>query len=169
MKKKLLVAAFIAAIGATVASCGGHGGGAGSTSSSTQATGEVPTVSGYAVCDQTNLAIHVAIAYRAVHPDGYIAQGWTDVAPSHCEHVLQGVELPERKYYVYAYISNDKTTNNRDWGGYDYFCLSWSASFKNEHAKDNAECTRTETQNEEWVGFYAVDTAQGDGSTTISY
>jgi len=56
-----------------------------------------------------------------------------------------------------------------EWHGYDYFCLSWNSPFEIDTAKDNSNCTRTETQNEEWVGFFAVDATQNGGTANIQF
>jgi uncharacterized membrane protein len=117
--------------------------------------------SGPSVCNQTNAKIHVAVAYRTAHPDGWTSQGWTDVAAGTCAAVLSDVTLLNHTYYAYAYVSMDKTTNMPDWGGSDYYCLAWNSPFKNDRAKDNSNCTRTATKNEEWVGFHEVDASQG--------
>src|SRR4029077_19054157 len=121
----------------------------------------------YSVCNNVNATIHVAVAYHVANPDGWTSKGWTDVAPGACNQVVDPAAAG-KTFYAYAYISNDKTTNNRDWGGYEYYCLVWGATFTNSKAKDNTNCTRTETQNEDWVGFFEVDTSDGQ-PTTIRY
>jgi uncharacterized membrane protein len=132
--------------------CSGGGGGSGDAGGG----GGSPSV-----CNQTNATIHVAVAYQTAKPDGWASRGWTDIPAGKCTAVLPGVTLPDHTYYAYAYISMDKTTNMPDWGGYDYFCLAWTSPFENGRAKDNSNCTRTETKNEEWVGFHQVDASQG--------
>jgi uncharacterized membrane protein len=119
------------------------------------------------VCNNVNATIHVAVAYHVASPEGWTSKGWTDVAPGACAQVIDP-SVAGQSYFEYAYISNDKTTNQPDWGGHDYFCLAWDPSFTNTNAKDNSNCTRTETQNEEWVGFYSVDATAGQ-PTSIHY
>jgi len=119
------------------------------------------------VCNNVNTTIHVAVAYHVTNPDGWTSKGWTDVTPGSCALVIDP-SVAGRSYFEYAYISNDKTTNQPDWGGYDYFCLAWDPSFTNTYAKDNSNCTRTQTQNEDWVGFYSVDATTGQ-PTSIHY
>lgn len=150
---------------------GGGGANAGiggkATWGSSVAAGSVDT--GWPVCNQTGTRILVATAYHDAKSGAFVSQGWTPVAAGICGSVLKGADLADNIYYVYAYISNRKETNNPDWGGYDYFCLSWDATFRNDKAKDNADCTRTETQNEQWVGFFSVDASQSGGLANIHY
>jgi uncharacterized membrane protein len=153
MKRLIAWIVLVAALGAA-AGCG--------------AKGSAPA-NGYQVCNSTNATIHIAAAYHRSSDGGWTSSGWTDAAPGACASVLAQAPVADNAYYVYAYISNDKTTNNPDWGGYDYFCLNWAPSFTNDDAKDNANCTRTETVNEEWVGFAKVDTTQGGGKYVIHY
>jgi uncharacterized membrane protein len=150
-----MIALFaLAACFSVLAACGSHGSAA---------------AQGYQVCNTTNATIHIAVAYHRVSDGGWTSSGWTDAVPGTCASVLRQASIADNAYYVYAYISNEKTTNNPDWGGYDYFCLNWAPSFSNDGAKDNANCTRTETQNEEWVGFAQVDTTQDGGKYVIHY
>ncbi len=123
----------------------------------------------YQVCNRSQWPIHVALAYQDSGSGKYISRGWIDLPSGGCKPVLQNAALTHNTYYAYAYISNDKTTNMPEWHGYDYFCLSWNSPFEIDTAKENANCTRTETQNEDWVGFFAVDATQNGGTETIQY
>jgi uncharacterized membrane protein len=131
------------------------------------ASGSSAASKAYSVCNNVNAAIHVAVAYHVADSDGWTSKGWTDVAPGACTQVVDPTAAG-KTFYAYAYISRDKTTNTRDWGGYEYFCLAWDPTFTNARAKENANCTRSETQDQDWVGFFEVDTADGQ-PTTIGY
>ncbi|HXW76962.1 MAG TPA: DUF1036 domain-containing protein, partial [Candidatus Eremiobacteraceae bacterium] len=122
------------------------------------------TLQGFAVCDDTPSTLHVAVAYRRPSDNGWTSSGWTIVHGNGCSPVLEGVTVAGSSYYAYSYIPHDRWVNRSQWGGDEFFCLTWDRTFTNAQAKDQRACTKAKSQGEQWVGFAEVDVGEDNGS-----
>lgn len=71
----------------------------------------------FRVCNGTQSLVGVAIGYRA--SEGWISEGWWQIAPTSCETLIDG-RIESRFYYVYA---EDAAGGGR-WGGDVNMCVS---------------------------------------------
>lgn len=71
----------------------------------------------FRVCNGTQSLVGVAIGYRA--SEGWVSEGWWQVAPTSCETLIEG-KIESRFYYIYA---EDAAGGGR-WGGDVNMCVS---------------------------------------------
>lgn len=67
------------------------------------------------MCNQTASKVGIALGYR--DPQGWVTEGWWDVAPRACETLLKGA-LAARFYYVFAV----DYTRGGEWNGRSLMC-----------------------------------------------
>jgi len=67
------------------------------------------------LCNMTTSRIGVAIGYK--NPDGWVSEGWWNIAAQNCEVLLKG-DLIARFYYVHA-VDYDR---GGEWSGDDFMC-----------------------------------------------
>jgi len=98
------------------------------------------------LCNMTSSRIGVAIGYK--DPDGWVSEGWWNVAAQSCEVMLKG-DLIARFYYVHA-VDYDR---GGEWAGDDFMCTD-EKEFTIRGVHDCAK--RGYTRN----GFFEVDTKE---------
>lgn len=69
----------------------------------------------FRLCNNTSSRVGVAIGYR--DKEGWLTEGWWNVAARSCETILKGA-LASRYYYVYA-VDYDQ---GGEWGGQSFMC-----------------------------------------------
>ncbi len=79
------------------------------------ALGAAPAKADLRICNVTESRIGIALGYR--DQQGWVTEGWWNLAPRACETLLQGT-LSARFYYVYA-VDYDR---GGDWSGRSYMC-----------------------------------------------
>jgi len=67
------------------------------------------------LCNQTASKVGISIGYR--DPQGWVTEGWWDLAPKACETLLKGA-LAARFYYVFAV----DYTRGGEWNGRSLMC-----------------------------------------------
>ena len=77
--------------------------------------GAVPALADLRMCNTTSSRVGVAIGYRDAQ--GWITEGWWNIAPRACETLLRGT-LAARFYYVHA-IDYDR---GGEWTGKSVMC-----------------------------------------------
>ncbi|MFP3921294.1 MAG: DUF1036 domain-containing protein [Dichotomicrobium sp.] len=98
------------------------------------------------LCNMTPSRIGVAIGYK--DSEGWVSEGWWNVAAQDCEVLLKG-ELIARYYYVHA-VDYDR---GGEWGGEDYMCTRDSEfTIRGVQDCEGRGYTRT--------GFFEVDTKE---------
>lgn len=98
------------------------------------------------LCNMTPSRIGVAIGYK--DPDGWVSEGWWNVAAQSCEVMLKG-DLIARFYYVHA-VDYDR---GGEWAGDDFMCTD-EKEFTIRGVHDCAKRGYTRT------GFFEVDTQE---------
>ena len=71
----------------------------------------------FRVCNGTQNLVGVAIGYRG--EEGWITEGWWQIAPNGCSSIIEG-PLSSRYYYLYA---EDSVRGGR-WGGEINMCVA---------------------------------------------
>ena len=74
-----------------------------------------PAAADLRMCNMTPSRIGIALGYR--DPQGWVTEGWWNVAPRGCETLLKGA-LAARFYYVYA-VDYDR---GGEWSGRSFMC-----------------------------------------------
>lgn len=105
-----------------------------------------PAAADLRFCNRTKSRIGVAIGYR--DKEGWVTEGWFNLAPSLCETFLRG-PLAARYYYFYA-IDYDL---GGEWGGKAFMCTQGKV-FTIRGAD------RCSERGFERTGFIEVDTAE---------
>ena len=77
--------------------------------------GAGPAKADLRLCNQTASKVGIALGYR--DPQGWVTEGWWDVAPKACETLLKGA-LAARFYYVFAV----DYTRGGEWSGRSLMC-----------------------------------------------
>lgn len=103
------------------------------------------------ICNTTTSRIGVSLGYR--DPQGWVTEGWWNIAPKACETMLKGT-LAARYYYLHA-VDYDK---GGEWGGKDFLCTR-DREFTIRGA-DNCF-----SRGFDRVGFFEVDTGEQPGWT----
>ncbi|MGU3542332.1 DUF1036 domain-containing protein [Methylobacterium sp. A52T] len=67
------------------------------------------------LCNQTASKVGISLGYR--DPQGWVTEGWWDLAPKACETLLKGA-LAARFYYVFAV----DYTRGGEWSGRSLMC-----------------------------------------------
>nr|WP_311274655.1 DUF1036 domain-containing protein [Methylobacterium sp. WCS2018Hpa-22] len=98
------------------------------------------------MCNQTGSKVGIALGYR--DGQGWVTEGWWDVAPKGCETLLRGA-LASRFYYVFAV----DYTRGGEWNGRSLMCTK-DAEFTIHGVEDCL--ARGFDRN----GFYEVDTGE---------
>jgi len=98
------------------------------------------------LCNMTSSRIGVAIGYK--EPQGWVSEGWWNVAAQDCEVLLKG-ELIARFYYVHA-VDYDR---GGEWSGDDFMCTD-DKEFTIRGVHDCAKRGYKRT------GFFEVDTKE---------
>jgi len=98
------------------------------------------------LCNMTSSRIGVAIGYK--EPQGWVSEGWWNVAAQDCEVLLKGV-LIARFYYVHA-VDYDR---GGEWSGDDFMCTD-DKEFTIRGVHDCAKRGYKRT------GFFEVDTKE---------
>ncbi len=108
------------------------------------ATGSAPALADLKLCNSTDSRIGVAIGYQ--DKDGWVTEGWWNIASQTCESLLKGA-VPSRFLYVHA-VDYD---HGGEWVGRNFMCTS-DKSFAIRGVQDcpNRGYKRT--------GFFEVDT-----------
>ncbi len=105
-----------------------------------------PALADLKLCNNTDSRVGVAIGYRDF--EGWVSEGWWNIASHSCETLLNG-DLTARYYYIYA-MDYD---GGGAWGGSAIFC-SRDAMFTIRGIKD---CVARDLQQ---TGFFEVDTKE---------
>jgi uncharacterized membrane protein len=74
-----------------------------------------PALADLRMCNMTGSRVGVALGYR--NDQGWITEGWWNIAPRGCETLLAG-GLNARFYYIYA-VDYDR---GGEWGGRSFMC-----------------------------------------------
>lgn len=98
------------------------------------------------LCNLTASRIGVAIGYK--DPEGWVSEGWWNVAAQDCEVLLKG-DLIARFYYVHA-VDYDR---GGKWNGEAHMCTD-----KNEFTIRGVQ--QCEQRGYERTGFFEVDTEE---------
>lgn len=98
------------------------------------------------MCNQTASKVGIALGYR--DPQGWVTEGWWDVAPRACETLLKGA-LAARFYYVFAV----DYTRGGEWNGRSLMCTK-DREFTIRGVED---CLARGLDRN---GFYEVDTGE---------
>lgn len=98
------------------------------------------------LCNMTSSRIGVAIGYKDA--EGWVSEGWWNVAAQDCEVLLKG-DLIARFYYVHA-VDYDR---GGEWSGEDFMCTD-DKEFTIRGVHDCAERGYKRT------GFFEVDTEE---------
>ncbi len=108
------------------------------------AAGTAPALADLKLCNSTDSRIGVAIGYQ--DKDGWVTEGWWNIASQTCEALLKG-PVPSRFLYVHA-VDYD---HGGEWIGRNFMCTS-DKSFAIRGVQDcpNRGYKRT--------GFFEVDT-----------
>jgi uncharacterized membrane protein len=98
------------------------------------------------LCNQTGSKVGISLGYR--DPQGWVTEGWWDLAPKTCETLLKGA-LAARFYYVFAV----DYTRGGEWSGRSLMCTR-DSEFT---IRGNEDClARGYDRN----GFFEVDTGE---------
>ncbi len=103
------------------------------------------------ICNTTTSRVGISLGYR--DPQGWVTEGWWNIAPKACETMLKGT-LAARYYYLHA-VDYDK---GGEWGGKDFLCTR-DREFTIRGA-DNCF-----SRGFDRVGFFEVDTGEQAGWT----
>ncbi len=103
-----------------------------------------PAVADLKLCNTTSSRIGVAIGYK--DEQGWVSEGWWNVASQTCEVLLKGT-LVARYYYIHA-LDYDR---GGEWGGKAFMCTGDKA-FTIRGVQD------CQTRNFKRSGFFEVDT-----------
>lgn len=106
----------------------------------------VPARADLRMCNQTASKVGIALGYR--DPQGWVTEGWWDVAPKVCETLVKGA-LAARFYYVYAV----DYTRGGEWSGRSLMCTK-DREFTIRGVED---CLARGLDRN---GFYEVDTGE---------
>jgi len=98
------------------------------------------------LCNMTTSRIGVAIGYK--DPDGWVSEGWWNIAAQNCEVLLKG-DLIARFYYVHA-VDYDR---GGEWSGDNFMCTD-DKEFTIRSVGDCADRGYKRT------GFFEVDTQE---------
>lgn len=79
------------------------------------AASAAPARADFRLCNNTASRVGVAIGYR--DKEGWLTEGWWNVASRSCETILKG-QLASRYYYIYA-VDYDQ---GGEWGGKSFMC-----------------------------------------------
>jgi uncharacterized membrane protein len=79
------------------------------------ALGATPARADLRLCNITESRVGIALGYR--DQQGWVTEGWWNLAPRACETLLQGA-LAARFFYIYA-VDYDR---GGDWSGRSYMC-----------------------------------------------
>lgn len=74
-----------------------------------------PALADFRLCNNTGSTVGVAIGYK--DKEGWVTEGWWNVAPRNCATLVHGL-LVARYYYVYA-VDYDR---GGEWSGRAYMC-----------------------------------------------
>ncbi|MGH1574643.1 DUF1036 domain-containing protein [Methylobacterium sp. P31] len=77
--------------------------------------GAGPAKADLRLCNQTASKVGISLGYR--DPQGWVTEGWWDLAPKACETLLKGA-LAARFYYVFAV----DYTRGGEWSGRSLMC-----------------------------------------------
>ena len=77
--------------------------------------GAGPAKADLRLCNQTGSKVGISLGYR--DPQGWVTEGWWDLAPKACETLLKGA-LAARFYYVFAV----DYTRGGEWSGRSLMC-----------------------------------------------
>ena len=113
--------------------------------------GAVPALADLRMCNTTGSRVGVAIGYRDAQ--GWVTEGWWNIAPRACETLLRGT-LAARFYYVHA-VDYDK---GGEWTGKSVMCTR-NKEFTIRGIED---CL---ARGYERSGFFEVDTGEQKGWT----
>ncbi len=106
----------------------------------------LPAKADLKLCNMTPSRIGVAIGYKDA--EGWVSEGWWNVAAQKCEVLLKG-ELIARFYYVHA-VDYDR---GGEWSGNDFMCTDE----KEFTIRGVDECARRGYTR---TGFFEVDTRE---------
>lgn len=79
------------------------------------AASALPALADFRLCNNTGSRVGVAIGYK--DKEGWVTEGWWNVAPRTCQTLLDG-QLVARYYYIYA-VDYDR---GGEWSGHAYMC-----------------------------------------------
>lgn len=113
--------------------------------------GAVPALADLRMCNTTGSRVGVAIGYRDAQ--GWVTEGWWNIAPRACETLLRGT-LAARFYYVHA-VDYDK---GGEWTGKSIMCTR-NKEFTIRGIED---CL---SRGYDRSGFFEVDTGEQKGWT----
>ncbi len=110
------------------------------------ATSAVPALADFRLCNNTGSRVGVAIGYKDT--EGWVTEGWWNVAPRTCDTLLRG-SLVARYYYIYA-LDYDR---GGEWSGHAYMC----SRDKEFTIRGTKNCL---ARGYDRTGFFEVDTRE---------
>ena len=80
-----------------------------------------PALAGFDVCNKTKSTVSVALGYHDKE-HGWLASGWWNIEPRHCESLLTG-ELNNQYYYIYAEDDGEGSWSAKKSQEGGFFCI----------------------------------------------
>jgi uncharacterized membrane protein len=105
-----------------------------------------PASADFRLCNNTSGKVGIALGYK--DNEGWVTEGWWNLAPRSCETLLRGT-LVARYYYVYA-IDYDR---GGEWSGKAFMC----SREKEFTIRGTEDCL---ARGFDRTGFFEVDTAE---------
>jgi uncharacterized membrane protein len=105
-----------------------------------------PAAADFRLCNNTSGRVGVALGYK--DNDGWVTEGWWNLAPRSCETLLRG-NLIARYYYIYA-IDYDR---GGEWSGQAFMCTR----DKEFTIRGTEDCL---ARGYDRTGFFEVDTLE---------
>jgi uncharacterized membrane protein len=105
-----------------------------------------PALADFRLCNNTGGRVGIALGYK--DGDGWITEGWWNLAPRSCETLLRG-GLVARFYYIYA-IDYDR---GGEWSGQAFMCTR----DKEFTIRGTEDCL---ARGYDRTGFFEVDTGE---------
>lgn len=110
------------------------------------AASATPAAADFRLCNNTSGRVGVALGYK--DNDGWVTEGWWNLAPRSCETLLRG-NLVARYYYIYA-IDYDR---GGEWSGQAFMCTR----DKEFTIRGTEDCL---ARGYDRTGFFEVDTLE---------
>ncbi len=106
----------------------------------------MPALADFRLCNNTGSRVGVAIGYKDT--EGWVTEGWWNIAPRTCQTLLDGM-LVARYYYIYA-VDYDR---GGEWAGHAYMC----SRDKEFTIRGTRNCL---ARGYDRTGFFEVDTQE---------
>ena len=112
----------------------------------TSAGAASPAAADFRLCNNTSGRVGIAIGYKDA--DGWVTEGWWNLAPRSCETLLRG-NLVARYYYIYG-IDYDR---GGEWSGQAFMC----SRDKEFTIRGTQDCL---ARGYDRTGYFEVDTSE---------